>query len=120
MSAESDFRALLAGHAGLAALVGQRIAQNAVPERPQFPLVVFTARHNRELGLDNTLLADDVSFDVQCWATRAVDAKAVAEQVVAACATAPTARCCVVVDESSAFDPDMQLDGVALTVEWLV
>lgn len=120
MSAEADFRAILAAHAGLTALVGTRIAQNAVPADPAFPLVVFTARHNRELGLDNSLLADDVTFDVQCWATRALDARAVADQLIAACATAPPARCCVVVDDSSAFDPDLQLDGVALTVEWLV
>lgn len=120
MSAESDFRALLAGYAGLSALVGTRIAQSAVPQSDAYPLVVFTSEHDRTVMLDNTLGCDEVIFEVQCWAKSAADAQAVAAQVIAACATAPAARTCAVVESTSTFDPELQLDGVALTVEWLV
>ena len=118
MSAEADFRALLAGHAGLAALVGTRIAQNAVPRADVLPLVVFVASHVPEHGLDGTLLADQVTFAVQCWGKTAADAAAVAAQVKAACATAPAAAGCTVTAQRGSFDAEMGLDGEELDVEW--
>ena len=118
MSIESDFRATLAAHAPLTALVGSRIALNAVADGAGTPLVVFTATHNRTLGLDNSLLADQCSLAVQCWADTAAAADAVADAVIAAVAAAPAASGAVVVDRASTFDPDIGLDGTELTVEW--
>lgn len=118
MSIESDFRALLAGNAGVTTLVSTRIAQDAVPEGSTYPLVVFAVRHDRTLGLDNTLLADQAAIAVQCWAETGVIAASVADAVIAAVATAPAAAGAVVLDRASTFDPDTGLDGVALTVEW--
>lgn len=118
MSIEADFRALLAGHAGVAALVGTRIAQNAVPDAAGLPCVVFNANHNRILGLDNSLQADQAAIAVQCWAETAAAADALADAVTAAVATAPAAAGAVVLDRSSAYDAELGLDATALTVEW--
>lgn len=84
MSAEISYRALLAASSPLAAKVGQRIAQNAVPQGEAFPLVVFASRHDRTLGLDDTLLADEVTFVTQCWDKDPAEADAVADLVAAA------------------------------------
>ena len=117
MSAETDYRALLAAHSGLAALVGTRIAANGVPQDAPYPLVVFTSAHTPDLALDNTLLADQVIFATQCWADTAAGAAAVAAQLRAALAGNPNY---IVVAEESGFDEELNLDAVVLTVErWI-
>jgi hypothetical protein len=118
MSIESDFRALLAANAGVAALVSTRIAQNAVPAGSLMPLIVFGAVHDRTLSLDNTLQADRCQLVTQCWAETAVQADAVADAVVAAVATAPAAACAVVLERSASFDAEQDLHATELTVEW--
>lgn len=118
MSVETDFRALLAGHAGTAALVGTRIALNAVPEGSAYPLVVFAAAHDRTLALNNALMFDQCQITVECWAATAAGADALADQVVAAVATAPAAAGAVVLSRSSTHDPELGLDGTVLGVEW--
>lgn len=118
MTIEADFRALLAGAAGVAALVGTRIAQNAVPDAAGLPCVVFTATHTRHLSLDNTLQADQAALAVQCWAETAAAADAVADAVIAAVATAPAAAGATVLDRAGAYDAEIGLDATVLTVEW--
>jgi len=118
MSIEADFRATLAAHAPLAALVGPRIAQDAIAEGATGALVVFSARHELTLGLDNSVLADVCTLDVQCWAGTGAQAAAVADAVTAAVATAPAASGAVVTGRATTNDPDLGLDGVQLTVEW--
>lgn len=118
MSIESDFRATLAAHAPLSALVAGRIALNAVPEGSGTPAIVYSVRHDRTLGLDGSLLADQASIEVQCWADTATQAEAVADAAVGAVATAPAASGAVVLDRTGTFDADMGLDGVVLSVEW--
>lgn len=118
MSIETDFRALLAANAGVAALVGTRIALNAVPDNSGYPLIVFGATHNRTLGIDNTLLADQATLVVMCWGKTSAEAEAVADAVIAAVPTAPAAAGAVVLDRAGTFDEELGLDGVALTVEW--
>ena len=118
MSIESDFRATLAAHAPLSALVAGRIALNAVPEGSGTPAIVYSVRHDRTLGLDGSLLADQASIAVQCWADTAAEAEAFADAAVAAIGTAPAASGAVVLDRSGAFDAEAGLDGVVLSVEW--
>jgi hypothetical protein len=118
MSAEVEFRALLASHAPLVALVGTRIAENAVGEGDRPPLVVFTADHEPELGIDGGVLCDEVTFAVQCWGKTAAEAAQVAAAVTAAVAAAPPARYAEVIAKRGTFDAELQLDGVELTVEW--
>lgn len=118
MSIETDFRALLAAHAPLVALVGTRIAQDAITEGAAGALVVFSSRHDLTLGLNNTLLADQCTLAVQCWADTAAQAAAVAAAVRAAVAAAPSSSGACVLDESTTHDPEIGMDGVLLTVEW--
>ena len=118
MSIEADVRATLAAHSGLDALVGGRIALNAVPDGSGTPVVVYSVTHDRTLGLDGTLLADQASVAVQCWADNAAQAEAVADAVIDAIAAAPSSAGAVVTDRSGTFEPDMGLDGVVLSVEW--
>jgi hypothetical protein len=118
MSIETDFRATLAAHAPLVALVATRIALNAVPEGQAVPLVVYDCTHDRTLGLDNSLLADQATLQVQCWAATATQADEVADAVLAAVATAPAASGACVLSRASTHDPELGLDGVTLTVEW--
>lgn len=118
MSIETDFRSTLAAYAPLAALVNTRIAQDAIAEGARGPLVVFSARHDLTLGLDNTVLADACTLDVQCWAATGAQAAAVADAVTAAVGTAPAASGAVVTGRATTHDPDLGLDGVQLTVEW--
>ncbi len=118
MSIESDFRAAMVAYAPLVALVGTRVALNAVPDGSAFPLVVYTALHDRTVGLDNSLLADRCTLSVQCWADTAAAAAATADAVIAAVALAPASACAVVLDRAGTFDPETSLDGETLTVEW--
>lgn len=119
MSIETAFRSLLAGYAPLTALVSNaRIAQNAVPDGGALPCVVFSATHNRTLGLDNSLQADQAAISVQCWAETAVAADAVADAVTAAIATAPADAGAVVLDRAGTYDAELGLDATVLTVEW--
>lgn len=118
MSAETDLRALLAGHAGTAALVGDRIAHNAIRQGAPTPYVVFTATHDPIRNLLGDQLADQVAFAVQCWGGTAAQAEAVADAVTAGIAQAPVQRGAVVTTRASGFDDELGLDAVILTVEW--
>lgn len=113
MSAETDFRALLLANVGVSALVGTKVAQNSIPPDKAPPFVVFTSSHAPELGLDNTVLADEVTFEVQCWATASVSADAVADAVKAA-----LTGTCVVVGRASGYDGEVNLDCTVLTIQW--
>lgn len=118
MSAETDFRALLAGHAPLFALVSGRIALNAVPQSSVLPIVVFTSRHQPQINLLGDQVDDEVIFLVQCWAESAAAADAVADAVVGALATAPDARAVAVLERSTGYDNDLKLDATLLSVSW--
>lgn len=116
MSAETDFRAVLAGFAGLTALVGQAIAQNAVPPKTAAPYVVFTSEHQPSRALGNTLLGERVTFNVACWGKTPASADAVADQVEAALAAQgiqPEAR-------AGEFDPETLLDCTQLVFDWWI
>ncbi len=117
MTIEADFRATLAAHAPLTALVGSRIALNAI-DAPGMPCVVFAASHDRTIGLNNTLLADQCAIEVQCWADTAAGADAVADAVIAAVATASAAAGACVLSRASSFDAELGIDSTVLAVEW--
>lgn len=84
MSVESDLRAALVAESTLVALVGQRVVQNGIPEGAATPYVVFTSTHAPEKNLVGDTMTDKVTFTVECWATRAFDADAVADAVTVA------------------------------------
>lgn len=118
MSVESDFRALLANAAGVTALVGTRIALNSVPQGSPLPLIVYSVAHDPTLGLDGTVLADQCTLAVQCWAATAESAGAVADAVAAAVDGASAASGAAVTARNTAFEEQLGLDGVVLSVDW--
>lgn len=117
MSIETDYRALLAGYAPLATLVGTRIAQSAVADAAGFPCVVFDARLEPIYASD-ALLGYRAQLDTQCWAETSAAAAAVADAVVAAIGTAPAANAVRLIDRATTYDAEFGADGVALSVEW--
>ena len=118
MSAETDLRALLAGNAGLAALVGANIAHNAIKAQTAPPYVVFTCSHTPVLSVLGQQLADQCLFSIQCWGKTAANAEAVADAVQAALATALSARGVATTARASGYDEEMGFDATILTVEW--
>lgn len=113
MSIETDFRAALVADAAVAALVGTRVALNGVPQGADVPLVVFTSAHTYDRGLDDTILAHGCTLTVQCWAATGAQAEALGDAAMACAEGAGY----VVIDRSSGFDPELQLDATMLTIE---
>lgn len=118
MSVEADFRALLAAHAPLVALVGEGICESKVDERMPAPYVAFTVTHDYLRGLSGELLADQAGVQVACWARDTSEAWAVAEAVMAAISTAPAPRGAVAMVAAGTYDAEVGLDSVGLSVEW--
>lgn len=118
MSAEADFRAALAAHAPLAALVGSRLALNAVPQGSALPLVTFSAQHRPQLNLLGDTTDDEVTFTVQCWAANGNAADAVADAVAGAVDAAAAVHAAAVTERATGFDAELQLDATVLTVQW--
>lgn len=121
MSAEADFRAVLLAASGVTALVGTRVALNAVPQDVALPYIVFSATHTPQQELGGPA-EDQTTLNVECWAADALGAIALADAVEAAIEayddTAPGGLSVTVLERTNAYDPDLQLDGVTLTVEW--
>lgn len=123
MSIESDLVATLNAHAPLTALVGGRIAQNAMPAGMPLPMVVFSVAKSYE----RTLLSEaatQATVSIQCWAEGASQADAVADQVVAAIQAADAGNGPVPVDSAvvtardSGYDGELGLDATLIEVEW--
>lgn len=115
MSAETEFHTALLAHGPLVALVGQRIALHAVPPDTALPYIVYSATHAPEYTLDGTLVVDNVTFEVQCWAGAAL----AAQDVAAAAQAAVKAAGATVLSQAGAYDAEVGLDAVQLSVEWL-
>ncbi len=118
MSIETDFRALLAGHAPLEALVGTRIAQNVVAQGVPTPFVAYTAQHEFAHTLQGVVAADTCTLSVQCWGATSLQADAVADACVAAVALANPNAGATVISRSSGYDETMDLHATVLQVEW--
>lgn len=117
MAIDTDFRAAMLAHAPLVALIDDRLALNVAPDTDTLPLVVYSVRTDRTLGLGGDLHGLRASIDVQVWAKSSEVARQVADEVILAVATVPDKA--VVTDDRDAYEPDMKLDGVLLTVVWM-
>lgn len=117
-SAESQFRAVLAAHAPLTAVIGTRIALNAIPEGGGFPCVVYAVRTEPVQTLLGAGDEQQSTISVQCWAANPLAARDLTDLVRDAIDTADTARCAYVLSESTVFDEEMGLDGMQLEVDW--
>lgn len=116
MSAESEARAALVAHAPLLAVVpATRISIDAVAQGETRPYITLVKQaEQRDLALDNTVLAVTTTLDVQCIGTDRPNAIAVADLVRAALAAAgmPSDR------GGGAYDPENDLEVEVVTVDW--
>jgi len=117
-TAETQFRAVLAAHSPLTAVVGNRIALNAVPEGAVYPLVVYAVRADPVQTLAGEIDEDLATISVQCWAANPAAARTLADLVRAAIATADATVGAYVTADATVFDEEVGLDGVQLDVEW--
>jgi hypothetical protein len=116
MSAEADLRALLVANAGVTALVGQRIAADRIEQAASRPFLVFTRTSSEpQQCLDGSVLKTRATIEVQAWADTRASASAVAAAVIAAVRGATSQT---VVDLSSSYDADLDLEAALLTVQW--
>lgn len=85
MSAETELYAVLAGSAGLAALVGTRIYPDAIPEDQALPAAVYSVEAaNPEACLDSSIAAIATRFRIVGWGKTRTSASGVGDQIVAA------------------------------------
>lgn len=85
MSAETGLYGLLAGAAGVTALVGDRIYPDLLPEDAAYPSVVF-GRTGTEIytGIGGQIYGEDAEIQIACWAETRTAADGVAAAVMAA------------------------------------
>lgn len=86
MSAETDFRSAMLSYAPLAAAVSQRVSQSIALQESELPVIVFSASHTPELGIDGSAHLDQVKIEAQVWAASSAQAHDLAEMVSAALA----------------------------------
>lgn len=116
MSAESELRAVLTGHAPLIAQVpATRISIDAVLPTVARPFVAFSKQQRSdELGLDGGLLAVQSTIDIQCVGSSRSNAIVVADLVRDALRAAGMPR-----DRGSAgYDAENDLEVEIVTVDW--
>jgi hypothetical protein len=115
MSLDTDLRALLVGNVALTALVSARITADRMEQGASRPFVVFSrVSTDYQTGLGGAVLAERVTFDVQCWADTRASAEAVADAVKAVF----DANQRPVLSRTSGYDSDLDLEATLLTVEW--
>ena len=117
MSAEADLRALLLAHAPLlAAVPATRISIDAVDPDVVRPYIAFSKQAGTPaFGLNNTLLGNTDTFDLQCVGSDRANAIAVRELVMAALVAGGLGW----VGASAAYDPDNDLEVEVVTVDWV-
>lgn len=108
-------RALLAGHAPLAALVSTRLHADRAEQKTPKPFLVFsTAQTEVQRGLDGTEFGRMVLFEIQCWG----DTRAQVEQVADAVEAALQADHRYIQARSGGYDPELDMEATLITVEW--
>lgn len=124
MSAEADLRTDLLAHAPLVALITpgetKRIAADKVEAGIARPFIVFTRRETEPFTtLMGVKSAARITFELQCWADTRAGAEALADAAEAALAASTRAPYGIPIeDRSSAYDGDLDLECVVLTVDW--
>jgi Protein of unknown function (DUF3168) len=114
VSAETELQTLLEAYAPLTALVGDRIAQNAIDQGEAVPYVVYTSQHRPDYGLNNNILANNVQLRIECWAGSAEAADDIADAVRAAL----LADGVVCTSRVTGHDADTALDATILVADW--
>lgn len=120
MSAEATLRAELLAYAPLVALIGNRIAVDKVAQNTVRPFVVFTRPETETFTtLDGIEHARRIVFELQCWGDTRSSAEAVADTVEAALrASTREPNGIPIEDRAAAYDPDLDMEAVNLTIDW--
>ena len=117
MSAESDIRAALVAYAPLVSVVpASRISIDAVDADAPRPYSAFSkAGRNRELGLDNSVLAESSTVDILCIGLNREQSSQIADLVFDALQVAarPSDR------GGAAYDGDNDIELETVTVDWV-
>lgn len=114
MSAKSELYAALNADAPLAALVGERIYPDAVPQGDALPAVVYTAQVTPEYGLDSSVLAERTVFTIGCWGATRGSADAVADAVKAVLASLDL----TLAGPQDGYDPEVGAYSATLEVDF--
>ena len=122
MSIENDLVAVLTAYAPLTALVGNRVSQHAADPNDAMPLVVWNSSSDPLQGLAGDDQIEQSTITLECWATNAVSAASVADQVTAALDAYDSTHgteSVTVTSRQGAHDPELGLDGEVVTVQWM-
>ncbi len=115
MSSETDLYAALAASTALAALVGNRIYPDAIPEDKAPPAVVYQRANTTPVTtISGQTLAEEVRFSVTAWAKTRATADAAGDAIAAALAIAEHPYA----DRSAGIDTETGLFATAVEVDW--
>lgn len=113
MSAESDLYSILAGSAGVTALVSTRIYPDALPEDAIYPAIAFVRSTSDPVyAISNHYYGEDAELSIGCWGKTRTSADQVAEAVILALQAAGHAHSA----RSGGYDPDTGLFATTLDV----
>ena len=115
MSSETDLYAALAVNAALAAIVGNRIYPDAIPEDKAPPAVVYQRANTRPVTtIGGQTLAEEVRFSITAWARTRAIADAAGDAIIAALDIVSTPYA----DRSAGIDTETGLFATAVEVDW--
>ena len=118
MSAETVTNSALLAAAGVTAIVGSGATAKIYPDEAaqaaEPPLIVFErGDSNPEYTLNNTLAGNRVQMNVTSWAATRIAAEALADETVAAMATAGY----VMIGRDGSFDAETQTEAAVVLFE---
>lgn len=112
---ETALRSLLVADVAVNALVAGRVSADRMAQDQPLPFAVFTRTGTEPVtDISGAVLASRTFFEVQCWA----NTRATAESLADACQNAIRGASKLVTNRAAVYDPDMDVEGTVLSVEW--
>ena len=117
MSAEEYVFGILSADAGVAALVGDRVFPELIPEELPVPAIVYLRASTEPITtIHGPTVGEFVTFGIQCWAKTSEDSGKVADAVEAAIKAAGEAPS----NRLSSVDDATGLSGVSIDLRVFV
>ena len=114
MSAETLIYSALSASAGLAAIVSTRIYPDVLPEKVEYPAVVFSREKTTPYyTIHGELIASDVGLQIGCWGNTRTEADSVAVAAISALAVAGISH----QGQNAGYDPETDLFASVIEVE---
>lgn len=118
MSASTALFALLSGNAGVTAIVGAgsacKIYPDVIPLNADLPAIAYTVGATAIATIHGSVLGEESSIAVACWAATRTDADALAVAVQLALISAGR----VWSSRSNAFDDDVGCFSSTVSLDW--